>query len=105
MARRLWRASRLAGAPLAVQDHRTQAGTERDGPRTATASPGSPGATRGAGARTVLVRAHRAIRCDVEMPRRFEPRVLLRASEARPTIQRRRDGWWAARRPKSRGLT
>jgi len=90
---------------LSVHDHRTQAGTERDGPRTATASPGSPRVRRGARARTVPVRAHRAIRRDVEMRPRFEPQVPSRASEARPTIRRRRAGWWAARRLKSRGLT
>src|SRR5437867_2073624 len=78
---------------------------KRNGPRTATASPGLPGVPREARARTVPVRARRAFQGDAEMPPRFEPPVLPRASEALPTIQRRRAGWWAARPLTSRGLT
>ena len=98
-------ASRLARDRHLVGGPRTRAGTKRNEPRTATASPGLPGVPREARARTVPVRAGRAFQGDAEMPPRFEPPVLPRASEALPTIRRRRAGWWAARPLKSRGLT
>src|SRR3989440_3385503 len=105
IARPLWTASRLARDRHLVGGPRTRAGTKRNGPRTATASPGLPGVPREARARTVPDLARRAFQGDAEMPPRFEPPVLPRASEALPTIQRRRAGWWAARPLKARGLT